>query len=182
MDLYIVSKSDRDDMVKVGKSNDVNARCKQLQTAQPFRVKPCVVYHGMGHVETEVHQALEEYRVKDGPSREWFACSLPVAIRIVNDVLYPLDQELHRPKARDLPTAELVRAWVEGNTIPATHDEASCEADVKAAICDAFKLDPHELMEIIGPVGLASRRQRRRLIAYQYPGETRSRYVKLTMQ
>ena len=125
MDLYIASKSDRADIAKVGRSNDANARCATLQASQPFRVTPSAIFPGMGHCEAEVHRALREYRVEDGPSREWFACPLPEAVRLVADVLYPIDRDLPRPEVRDLPSVELVKEWVEGNSVPTTYHEAS---------------------------------------------------------
>ena len=38
--LYIATTSHRDDIVKVGKSDDPDARCKQLQASQPFYAQP----------------------------------------------------------------------------------------------------------------------------------------------
>ena len=44
MDLYIATRSDRGDIVKIGRSGDVRARCAALQTSQAFWVEPAVIF------------------------------------------------------------------------------------------------------------------------------------------
>ena len=80
-----------------------------------------------------------------------------------------------------MPSVELVKEWIEKNTVPTSYHEASLQADVRAAICKAFKVERRrDFVIIAGLVGLVPRRQKRRHFAYQYPGESHSRFVKLT--
>ena len=181
MDLYIASKSDRADIVKIGRSNNPTARCASLQESQPFRVVPSVVFAGMGQYEAEVHQALKRRRVDEGPSREWFACELPEAIRLVTDVLYPNDPKASRKVngTWEPSFVERVKDWIEQNTMPTNYREASLQADVRAAIGKSFDLDRRDFVTVADLAGLKFRRQKRRLFAYQYLNDSKSKFVKL---
>jgi hypothetical protein len=56
---------------KVGRSNDVNRRLGELQTACPHKLRVILEAPGLGHLERRVHQSLREYRCRYGKG-EWF--------------------------------------------------------------------------------------------------------------
>jgi hypothetical protein len=91
MDLYIATRSDRGDIVKIGRSSDARARCTALQASQAFWVEPTVIFTGQGFRETEIHQALKKRRVEGVPSREWFNYTLADAVQAVGGQLYAAD-------------------------------------------------------------------------------------------
>ena len=71
-DLYIATRSDRSDIVKVGRSANVKQRCSALSASQCFKVTPSHIYPGCGGLEKIVHEALQRYRIDGGSGREWF--------------------------------------------------------------------------------------------------------------
>jgi hypothetical protein len=73
--------------VKVGKSGDPESRLFALGKGQNFRLELVAVYPGQGDLETAVHELLAAKRVADGPSREWFACSLDFAMQAVQEAM-----------------------------------------------------------------------------------------------
>ena len=79
--LYIATTSHRDDTVKVGKSDDPYARCRQLQASQPYYVKPAATLPFCGNFEREVHDRVRCSRLNDGPGREWFRVSVAEALQ-----------------------------------------------------------------------------------------------------
>ena len=79
--LYIATTSHRDDIVKVGRSDDPDARCRQLQASQPFYVQPAATLPFCGKFEGAVHQRLRCSRVNDGPGREWFRVTVAEALQ-----------------------------------------------------------------------------------------------------
>jgi hypothetical protein len=86
-DLYIASRSDRSDIVKIGRSGNVKRHCSALSASQCFKVRPTHVYPNCGGFEKAVHDALARYRVEGGSGREWFNISATAARRIVDDIL-----------------------------------------------------------------------------------------------
>ena len=92
MDLYIATRSDRGDIVKIGRSNDARARCTALQASQAFWMEASVIFTGQGFRETEIHQALKKRRVEGVPSREWFNYTLVDAVQAVSGQLHTSSQ------------------------------------------------------------------------------------------
>jgi hypothetical protein len=139
MDLYIATRSDRADIVKIGRSSDVSARCAGLQTSQAFWVQPVAIFPGQGARETEIHQALKRRRVEGVPSREWFTCALPEAISLVGSYLFPTPAQpvIEVPDIR--PHLEFVRAPRFASTAVEVEALATeiCGASWKTALADA---------------------------------------------
>ena len=96
-DLYIATRSDRSDIVKVGRSANVKRRCSALSASQCFKVHPTHVYPGCGGYEKAVHEALQRYRMEGGSGREWFKISAPDARSIVDSIL-PGKRKADEPK------------------------------------------------------------------------------------
>jgi len=71
-DLYGASRSDRSDILKIGRSGNPGARCERLQASQIFYVGLVATFPGAGDLETVVHEILASRRVLGGPGREWF--------------------------------------------------------------------------------------------------------------
>ncbi len=57
---------------KIGRSDDVEARIKQLQTGCPNTLRLIVKIPNWGYLERETHQRLSRYRIRIGKG-EWFA-------------------------------------------------------------------------------------------------------------
>ena len=86
-DLYIATRSDRPDIVKVGRSANVKRRCLELSASQCFRVQPAHVYPGCGDCEREVHEMLRPHQVSGGSGKEWFNIPASEAAKIVDTIL-----------------------------------------------------------------------------------------------
>jgi hypothetical protein len=71
-DLYVASRSDRSDILKIGRSGNPGARCERLQASHIFHVALVATFPGAGDLETAVHEILAGRRVLGGPGREWF--------------------------------------------------------------------------------------------------------------
>jgi len=68
--LYIV-QSGTTGAFKVGRSSDVEARLKQLQTGSPYTLRIILVLKGQGHLERELHRRLRGYESQQ-EGGEWF--------------------------------------------------------------------------------------------------------------
>ena len=86
-DLYIATRSDRSDIVKVGRSCDVKKRCANLSSSQCFTVNALYVYKGCGEHEKAVHRELQRHRIEGGSGTEWFKITAIEAHVIVNRLL-----------------------------------------------------------------------------------------------
>jgi hypothetical protein len=89
--LYIMAHSDRDDIVKVGRSDDPDSRCRQLQASQPCFIRVAATLPFQGELEKEVHRRLRSKRV-NGAGREWFQASVSEALQVATEVLDRLDR------------------------------------------------------------------------------------------
>ena len=72
MDLYLAVRSDKPDIVNLGRSDD------------PHDVTVVHVFPGCGRMKKAVQKALEPYRVVGSSSREWFEIDLSTARAIVD--------------------------------------------------------------------------------------------------
>ena len=79
--LYIATASHHDDIVKVGRSDDPDARCRQLQASQPRYVKLASLLPFWGKLEREVHHRLRCSRLSVGPGRESLRASVAEAMQ-----------------------------------------------------------------------------------------------------
>jgi hypothetical protein len=88
-DLYIATRSDRGDIVKIGRSYNVRKWCAALSTSQCFRVSAAHVYPGCGAHERGVHEALQHLRVTGGSGAEWFQLTAEQARDVVDRIVCP---------------------------------------------------------------------------------------------
>lgn len=81
-DLYIIQMGCTG-AFKVGRSNDVPRRLRELQTGCPYPLKVLLVAKGLAHLEKGIHRTLVSYRTRYGKG-EWFReegmGSIPVQI------------------------------------------------------------------------------------------------------
>ena len=82
LDLYMFANSMIPNIIKIGRSKDVERRRHDLQTCHPFRIITIASFPGHGHLEGVVHAALSASRV-DGPGREWFRVSASDAMHAI---------------------------------------------------------------------------------------------------
>ena len=92
-DLYIATRSDRSDIVKVGRSANVKQRCSTLSASQCFKVTPSHVYPGCGGLEKAVHEALQRHRVDGGSGKEWFRLTAAEAKCVVDSIKAEVDNK-----------------------------------------------------------------------------------------
>jgi hypothetical protein len=71
------------DVLKIGRSNNVETRRRALESCQNFHVEVLATFPGKGHLESEVHKRLAERRSARGPGREWFRIDLQGALEAV---------------------------------------------------------------------------------------------------
>ena len=115
--LYIMSRSDAPDALKVGRSDDPSRRALDLQAGHFFTVKVLARVEHAGRHERAVHAALQDCRIS-GPGVEWFRCSLPEALAAVAHVMDggapfeddPMDEEETSPEGPCLQ--ERLLAWI----------------------------------------------------------------------
>jgi len=69
-DLYVI-QSGTTGAFKVGRSSDVPARLKQLQTGSPYELRVILVLKDKGYLERELHHRLRGYE-SQGETGEWF--------------------------------------------------------------------------------------------------------------
>lgn len=68
-DLYII-QSYVTGAVKIGRSGDVEARLRQLQTGSPHRLKLLASFEGKGGLEKNIHERVSKHRLH--MQGEWF--------------------------------------------------------------------------------------------------------------
>ena len=107
-DLYVATRSDRPDIVKVGRSCNVKKRCATLSASQCFKVDAAHVYPGCGDYERAIHEALQPHRVEGGSGTEWFKVSASQARDIVDNILPGLRASESRCCRRELIGYELM--------------------------------------------------------------------------
>ena len=76
-DLYIASRSDNPNVLKIGKSSNTLARCAQLERGHCFRIYVNAILENKGDCEKAVHNALKQYRID---KTEWFETDLDTAL------------------------------------------------------------------------------------------------------
>ena len=92
-DLYIATRSDRPDIVKVGRSANAKQRCSALSASQCFTVSPSHVYPGCGGLEKAVREALQRHRIDGGSGREWFRLTAAEAKCVVDRIKAEVDNK-----------------------------------------------------------------------------------------
>ena len=86
-DLYVMQNSRIPDEKKVGRSQDVSIRAKQLGQSQNFRMQILKVYSGQGYLESTIHTRLKARKVTEGDGQEWFQVDLQTLDMIIGGVV-----------------------------------------------------------------------------------------------
>ena len=111
--LYIATRSDAPDIVKIGRSNNPRRRCEGLSSSHCFTVSATFIFHGHGRVEASVHKALEDKRVLGGTGKEWFRMTATEAFEAVTHALGPSehnhDPHRYKPAMENHPACGLAR-------------------------------------------------------------------------
>ena len=85
--LYIMRYDINDTYIKIGRTFNIKQRIKSLEASHYFRVIVLKEFHDKGHLESKVHDLLNEFRVTTGVGREWFKVSVEFAIKTINMVI-----------------------------------------------------------------------------------------------
>ena len=86
-DLYMMENSRIPGEIKIGLSNNVERRKKELEAQQNFKMNVLAIFPGKGYLEKRVHDRLREFQVTEGAGNEWFKCSLGEALARLDQVL-----------------------------------------------------------------------------------------------
>ena len=73
--------------MKIGRSDDVPRRCREIGKRHRCTVTPLVTFHNKGQWERRAHDVLRHRLVRIGQEREWFRASLSDAIAAVSLVI-----------------------------------------------------------------------------------------------
>ena len=93
-DLYVMKYSNRDDVVKIGRSSNIENRRRDLESGHAFYISVVAVSPSCGPHEQQVHQRLNMFKAK-GAGREWFTISSEQANKAIRWVIGQTDQEAH---------------------------------------------------------------------------------------
>lgn len=63
------------DWVKIGRSTDVIARVRDLQTTSPLDLRIAVIVHGDNRLESRLHRRFASLHIRG----EWFRCEPPLS-------------------------------------------------------------------------------------------------------
>ena len=87
-DLYMMQNSRIPGELKIGRSQDVEARRRSLQRSQNYRMLVLAVFPQAGNIEGCVHEMLSYCRVtEEAAGREWFRCSPQTAFSAIGQAL-----------------------------------------------------------------------------------------------
>ena len=74
--MYIMRFVEHPDVFKVGRADDIQKRRSSLNAGLFLTLEIVAQYENLGHIEPDVHDHLDQYRVASSNSREWFRCPL----------------------------------------------------------------------------------------------------------
>ena len=69
--------------IKIGRTDNIAARVKEIEKNHNFRMKVLRVYRGLGNLEPLVHELLASKRMTQGASKEWFDVSFATGMKAV---------------------------------------------------------------------------------------------------
>ena len=86
-DLYIMRYSTNQKALKIGRSNDVQRRKRDLEGGHNFFMEVVAVFPGKGALERCIHARLKDKRSHTGAGTEWFNVSATEAMVCIGDAL-----------------------------------------------------------------------------------------------
>jgi len=94
--LYVFLNPVLPNMVKIGRTSNVNQRARTLSSSHPFEIQVCYEYPGYGFLEQIIHDRLRDFRVTGFITREWFTVSVEHAHAIISGAI--AEWELAHPQ------------------------------------------------------------------------------------
>ena len=73
--------------IKIGRTYDVDERCKTLAHSMPFRMKLLAEFPECAHLEHKIHEYFCDKRNSKGFCREWFHVTLGEAVRLIGSLM-----------------------------------------------------------------------------------------------
>ena len=96
-DLYVMKFSESCGLthlgVKIGRSNDVAQRSKEMSSGLPLNMEVCYIAKGIGRLEGRIHAHFENRRTENAHAREWFLISEEEAIEGIKQVRMAYETE-----------------------------------------------------------------------------------------
>ena len=69
--------------IKIGRTYDVDERCKSLARSLPFRMNVLAEFPGAADLEPKIHEYIGDKRNNKGLGREWFHVEPGEAVRLI---------------------------------------------------------------------------------------------------
>ena len=89
--LYVMRYSYDETAVKIGRSNNVERRRRELEASQNFRVEILAIFPAKGDLEPKVHERLAHCRSTAGAGKEWFKIPVGDGVLVVNKLIQELE-------------------------------------------------------------------------------------------
>jgi hypothetical protein len=83
--------------IKIGRTYDVDERCKSLESSMPFRMKLLAEFPECADLEFKIHEHLNAKRNTNGLGREWFHVEPGEAVRLVGSLMGTNTKDANRP-------------------------------------------------------------------------------------
>ncbi len=91
--LYVMRYSNDATCVKIGRSDNMEGRRRHLEAGLNFKVEVLVIFPGLGPLEAQLHERLQEKRSSEGAGREWFRIPSSEAVALVSQLLQEIELE-----------------------------------------------------------------------------------------
>jgi hypothetical protein len=143
--LYVMRRDDAADILKIGRSCDPDQRAYALQAGHAFNVRVLAELRDCGHLEAQVHRALDYCRISN---REWFREELPTVLHAIAGVVRGQDARACPSEAsEDSGDCSLQAATLVETDTPASASSASCVRKRLAARCGVGPKEAAEELE-----------------------------------
>ena len=85
--------------IKIGRTYDVDKRCKTLARSMPFRMKLLAEFPECADLEFKLHEHLSDRRNTNGLGRKWFHVEPGEAIRLIRSLMGANTKDANRPSS-----------------------------------------------------------------------------------
>ena len=75
--------------IKIGRTYDVDERCKSLAHSMPFRMKVLAEFPVCAHLEHKIHEYFGDKRNGKGLGRKWFHVEPGEAVHLIGSLMGP---------------------------------------------------------------------------------------------
>jgi hypothetical protein len=141
--LYVICRDDATDILKIGRSNAPDQRAYALQAGHAFNVRVLAELRDCGHLEAQVHRALDYCRISN---REWFREELPTVLHAIAGVVRGQGRDACPSEASE-ETSDLQAVTLVETDTPTSASSASCVRKYLAVRCGVQPKEAAEELE-----------------------------------